>query len=75
MKSTLHTDLTLPVHVSFELLPEMLVDGTLLPTQVDISQVIVEIPDITGKPRRVNLLNALDEGTIMLLEDEVLASL
>ena len=75
MKSTLHTDLTLPVHVSFELLPEMLGDGTLLPVQVDISQVIVEIPDSTGKPRRVNLLNALDEGTIMLLEDEVLASL
>lgn len=53
----------------------MLVDGALLPEQIDILQVTVEIPDCQGKIRRVNLLPALDESTIMLLEDELLDGL
>lgn len=64
--------LTIPVSVSYEFLPRMLVDGALLPEQIDILQVTVEIPDCQGKIRRVNLLPALDESTIMLLEDELL---
>lgn len=64
--------LTIPVKVEYELLPHMLVDGQLLPEQVDILQVLVEIPDTNGKIRKVNLLNALDESTIISLEDDLL---
>lgn len=74
-KSQQELQLTIPVNVSFELLPRMLVDGALLPEQIDILQVTVEIPDSQGKIRRVNLLPALDESTIMLLEDELLDGL
>lgn len=64
--------LTVPVKVSYKLLPRMLVGGELLYEQIDILQVAVEIPDEKGRNRRVNLLPALDESTIMLLEDEIL---
>ena len=64
--------LTIPVKVSYEMLPEMLVEGELLPEEVDIVQVLVEIPSGKGSIRRVNLLKALDVSTIMLLEDELL---
>lgn len=64
--------LTIQVKVSYEFLPKMLIDGELLPDQIDILRVTVEIPDGAGKPRQVNLLPALDESTIMLLEDELL---
>lgn len=67
--------LTMPVRVSYEFLPEMLIDGQLLPEQIDITEVIVEIPDSKGKLRRVNLLNALDISTVLLLEDEIIDGL
>ncbi len=74
-KMQLESQLTMPVKISYEVLPPMLVDGSWLPSQVDISQVLVEIPDNKGKPRTVNLLPSLDESTIMLLEDEILTVL
>lgn len=63
------------MEISYLILPLMVIDGELLPDQIDITQVILEIPDVKGKPRRVNILSALDESTVMLLEDEVLDSL
>lgn len=75
MKSKLTTRLELGVSISYQILDPLIVDGEVLPAQVDITEVIVEIPDQKGKPRQVNLLRALDESTILLLEDEVLDSL
>lgn len=74
-KPQLELQLTLPVKVSYELLPRMLVEGELLPDQIDILQVLLEIPDQNGKIRRINILPALEESAIMLLEDDVLNEL
>jgi len=74
-KQQLELQLTLPVRVSFELLPRMLVEGQLLPDQIDILEVLLEIPDKNGKLRNVNILPALEESAIMLLEDDVLNEL
>jgi hypothetical protein len=53
----------------------MLVEGALLPDQIDILEVLLEIPDKNGKLRNVNILPALEESAIMLLEDDVLNEL
>lgn len=74
-KLKLDSQLTVPVKVTFDILPPMMVQGSWLPAQVDITQVDVEIPDNKGKPRKVNLLPSLDESTIMALEDEIILSL
>lgn len=63
--------LTVQTKVTYEVLPAMLVDEEWLPLQIDIQQVLVEIPDVNGKMRNVNLLPALDESTIISLEDEL----
>lgn len=63
--------LTVQTKVTYEVLPAMFVDEEWLPLQIDIQQVLVEIPDVNGKMRNVNLLPALDESTIISLEDEL----
>lgn len=63
--------LTVQTKVTYEVLPAMLVEGEWLPMQIDVQQVLVEIPDVNGKMRNVNLLPALDESTIISLEDEL----
>lgn len=67
--------LTVPVKVTYEMLPAIVVEGEWLPFQVDIQQVTVEVPDSAGKPRKVNLLPSLDESTIIMLEDEIFEAL
>jgi hypothetical protein len=69
--------LTLPaieVDVSYEVLePRPLLD---LPEQIDITAVWLDLdhaPEALRKKRsRVNIIHALDEGTIINLEDEIL---
>lgn len=63
--------LTVQTKVTYEVLPAMLVEGEWLPMQIDVQQVLVEVPDVNGKMRNVNLLPGLDESTIISLEDEL----
>lgn len=75
MPFALTTHLGLTITIKYDILPPMEVEGSMLPLQVDILQVLLEIPDVNGKPRKVNILSALDEATVMLLEDEALEEL
>lgn len=69
------SELTLPVELIFEVLPEMIVDGMYLPEQVDITKVLLTITGPSGKPRQVDITKGTPEEQIMLWEDEILESL
>ena len=64
------TTLTFDVSVLYDLLEEKPLLG--LPEQVDISSVWIELKYTDSRRSRVNVLDALDESAICLLEDEVL---
>ena len=65
------TELTLPVELIFEVLPEMVVDGTYLPEQLDITKVLLTITGPSGKPRQVDITNSISEEQMMAFEDEI----
>jgi hypothetical protein len=64
------TTLTFDVSVLYDLLEEKPLLG--LPEQVDISSVWIELKYTDSRRSRVNVLDALDESAICLLEDEIL---
>ncbi|MFZ9963486.1 MAG: hypothetical protein ACO3FP_09125 [Burkholderiales bacterium] len=64
------TTLTFEVSVMYDLLEEKPLLG--LPEQVDISSVWIELKHTDSRRGRVNVLDALDESAICLLEDEIL---
>lgn len=65
------TELTLPVELIFEILPEMVVDGTYLPEQIDITKVLLTITGPSGKPRQVDITNSIGEEQMLAFEDEI----
>jgi hypothetical protein len=65
------TEMTFPVELTFEVLPAMLVEGTELPAQLDITKVLLTIVGPSGKPRQVDITKTLAEEQVMLLEDEI----
>ena len=65
------SELTLPVELIFEVLPEMTVDGTYLPEQVDITKVLLTITGPSGKPRQVDITNTISEEQMMAFEDDI----
>ena len=65
------TELTLPVELTFEILPEMVVDGTYLPEQIDITKVLLTITGPSGKPRQVDITNTISEEQMMAFEDDI----
>lgn len=65
------TELTLPVELTFEVLPEMVVDGTYLPEQIDITKVLLTITGPSGKPRQVDITNTISEEQMMAFEDDI----
>lgn len=65
------TELTLPVELTFEILPEMVVDGTYLPEQIDITKVLLTITGPSGKPRQVDITNTISEEQMLAFEDEI----
>lgn len=69
------TELTLPVELTFEVLPEMMVEGTYLPTQIDITKVLLTITGPSGKPRQVDITNTITEDQMMAFEDEIAENL
>lgn len=65
------TELTLPVELTFEILPEMVVEGTYLPEQIDITKVLLTITGPSGKPRQVDITNSISEEQMLAFEDEI----
>ena len=65
------SELTLPVELIFEVLPEMTVDGTYLPEQIDITKVLLTITGPSGKPRQVDITNTISEEQMMAFEDDI----
>jgi hypothetical protein len=65
------TEMTFPVVLTFEVLPAMVVEGTELPAQLDITKVLLTITGPSGKPRQVDITKTLTEEQTMFLEDEI----
>jgi len=65
------TEMTFPVELTFEVLPAMLVEGTELPAQLDITKVLLTITGPSGKPRQVDITKTLTEEQVMLFEDDI----
>ena len=65
------TEMTFPVELTFEVLPAMVVEGTELPAQLDITKVLLTITGPSGKPRQVDITKTLTEEQTMFLEDEI----
>jgi len=65
------TEMTFPVELTFEILPAMLVEGTELPAQLDITKVLLTITGPSGKPRQVDITKTLTEEQMMLFEDDI----
>ena len=65
------SELTLPVELIFEVMPEMVVDGTYLPEQIDITKVLLTITGPSGKPRQVDITNTISEEQMMAFEDDI----
>ena len=66
------TELTLPVVLTFEVLPAMEVDSEHLPEMLDITKVGLRIIGPSGLDRVVDITKTLSEEQIMLLEDEIM---
>jgi len=66
------TELTLPVEITFDILPALESEG--LPAQIDIISIkVTDDPDKTKRrSRRTELLPHLRESDLLLLEDEIL---
>lgn len=70
-KTKLSTSLTLPIELTYTLLPEE--HG--LPMQVDILSAYIEVKGKQGKPRKIQLLSSLNESEVLQLEDIVFEDL
>lgn len=56
--------------VEFSILPEMPDEG--LPMQIDVTGVFVDVKnEKTGKTRRTNILNSLDDSNLLDIEAEI----
>lgn len=66
------SELTLPVELTFEVLPAMEVEGIMLPEQIDITKVLLTITGPSGKPRQVDITNTITEDQMMTFEDDIM---
>jgi hypothetical protein len=64
--------MTFPVELTFEVLPALIVEEAELPTQLDITKILLTITGPSGKPRQVDITKSFSEDQIMLFEDEIL---
>lgn len=64
-----NTTFAVPIEVEFTILPPKPPD---LPLQIDITGIYMSLKTDGGKPRRINILSALNESDIISLEDEIL---
>ena len=66
------SELTLPVELTFEVLPAMEVEGIMLPEQIDITKVLLTFTGPSGKPRQVDITNTITEDQMMTFEDDIM---
>lgn len=71
IKYKLNTLLTLPINVTYELLPEQ--EG--FPVQADVTKVYIEVAGRGDRTHKVQLLKTLSEEEILQIEDEILENL
>lgn len=69
-----NSEISLPVELVFDVLEPLKVAGTELPLQIDIREVLLEVVGPGGKPRKVNIVRSIEEGQILLWEDEIIDS-
>ena len=69
-----NAEITLPVELVFEVLEPMQVGDMILPAQIDIREVLLEVTGPSGKPRKVDLTKGIPEEQILLWEDEIIES-
>ncbi len=69
-----NAEITLPVELIFDVLPPMQVGDMIIPAQIDIREVLLEITGPAGKPRKVDITKGIPEGQILLWEDEIIDS-
>lgn len=67
-----YAEITLPVEIVFDLLDPLEVEGGMLPSQIDIREVLLEITGPAGKARKVDITKGIAESQLMLWEDEIL---
>lgn len=64
------------VLIKYKVLPEVYGspedDFIYLPEQIEIEEVWIEIPSKTGKPRRINITDAVNDLEILEFEDAVI---
>lgn len=68
------TEMTFPVELTFEVLPELSVDGAHLPAQLDLVKALLTVVGPSGKPRQIDITKTLTEEQEMFFEDEFLDS-
>lgn len=66
-----YAEITLPVEIVFDLLDPLEIEGGMLPSQVDIREVLLEITGPAGKARKVDITKGIAESQLMLWEDEI----
>lgn len=69
-----NAEITLPVELIFDVLPPMQVGDMIIPAQIDIREVLLEITGPAGKPRKVDITKGIPEEQILLWEDEIIDS-
>jgi len=66
------TTVTLPVELTFDILPPLEVEERVFPAMLDIVKIMVTIVGPNGKPRTINITNTFSEEEIMMLEDDII---
>ena len=66
------TTVTLPVELTFDILPPLEVEERVFPAMLDITKVMVTIVGPNSKPRTIDITNTFSEEEIMMLEDDIM---
>lgn len=64
--------MSLPVELTFEILPPLQHEGQWLPAMIDITRIELSVLGPGGKPHSIDITRNFPEQEIMLLEDEIL---
>lgn len=67
-----YAEITLPVEIVFDVLDPLEIEGGVLPAQIDIREVLLEITGPAGKPRKVDITKGIAEDQLLLWEDEIM---
>jgi hypothetical protein len=63
--------MSLPLELTFEVLPPIQHEGQWLPAMIDITRIEISVIGPGGKPRVIDITRNFIEQEIMLLEDEI----